>query len=159
MIDLTIISQSLGAYIAPFLPILLKYGSKLTDDALKKLGEGIGTETWGKVKSIWQGLFPKIETDDKAKEALDQIATEIEKEGTNAQVGPWLRNVLSQLLSTDQALTEQLKGIIENAQKEENNGNVFQIQKQIAKYITNINHAENIKIGDQNNYSASSSHP
>ena len=57
------------AFLAPFLPYLLKVGENAAEEAGKKLGQQAGGGAWEKAKALWAKLRPKAEAKDAAQEA------------------------------------------------------------------------------------------
>ncbi len=52
--DVTTLAKDVAAFLAPFLPYLLKAGEKAAEEAGKKLGG----DAWDKAKSLWGKLRP-----------------------------------------------------------------------------------------------------
>lgn len=69
---------TLTAFLAPFLPALLKLGTKALEGAATKAGETTGvnlTESaLNKATAIWEKLFPKVAAKEAAREAAEDVA-------------------------------------------------------------------------------------
>lgn len=100
--------HQLTAFLAPFLPYLLKAGEKAAEEAGKKLGEA----AWGRAKALWGKLRPKVESRPAAREAVQDLAAA--PEDADAQAA--LRLQLKKLLTEDPALAAEITRLWQEAQ-------------------------------------------
>lgn len=91
--------QQLVAFLAPFLPYLLKAG----DTAAEEAGKNLGTEAWNLAKAVWQKLQPKI-----ADKAVQSTVENIAKAPNDPDAEVSFRFILKQLLADDSALAADL---------------------------------------------------
>ncbi|MBD2078309.1 hypothetical protein H6F86_31365 [Phormidium sp. FACHB-592] len=82
----------LTAFLAPFLPFLLKLGEKASEKAAEKFGE----DAWSKAKAIWAKLHPKVEAKAAAQEAVVDVARHPDDEDSQASLRVQLRKLLEQ---------------------------------------------------------------
>lgn len=80
----------LTAFLAPFLPFLLKLGTKASETVAAKFGE----EAWNKAKEIWTQLSPKVEAKEAAKEAATDVADNPEDEDLQAALRVQLKKII-----------------------------------------------------------------
>lgn len=100
--------QQLTAFLAPFLPYLLKAGEKAAEEAGKKLGEA----AWERARALWSKLRPKVEARPAAQEAVQDLAAA--PDDPDAQAA--LRQQLKKLLAEDPALAEEIARLWGEAQ-------------------------------------------
>jgi hypothetical protein len=104
---------TLTAFLAPFLPTLLKIGGKALDVAATTSGEAAGTKltesALNKAGAIWQKLFPKVEAKEAAKEAAEDVA----KAPDDARAQASLELQLEKILNSDPSLAEAIAKIME----------------------------------------------
>ncbi|EKU98235.1 hypothetical protein Lepto7375DRAFT_7498 [Leptolyngbya sp. PCC 7375] len=62
----------LATFLSPFLPHLVKLGSKAAEAVTEAISEKFGEAAWTKAQKIWQQLSPKVE----AKEELEALLNE-----------------------------------------------------------------------------------
>jgi hypothetical protein len=91
---------ALVAFLAPFLPYLIRLGEKVAEEA----GAKLGTEGWNFAKALWGKLRPKVETKPAAQEAVGDVAQAPEDEDALAA----LRLQLRKLLAEDEALAGEV---------------------------------------------------
>jgi len=103
---------TLTAFLAPFLPALMKLGTKALEGAATKAGETTGTKLTenglNKAKAIWEKLFPKVEVKEAAKEAAEDVA----KSPDDADSQAALRVQLKKILEADPDLAEAIAHIL-----------------------------------------------
>ncbi|MEO1148849.1 MAG: hypothetical protein AAFY26_25065 [Cyanobacteria bacterium J06638_22] len=103
---------TLTAFLAPFLPTLMKFGGKLLDTAIKKSGETAGTQlterALNKASAVWEKLFPKVEAKEAAKEAAEDMA----KAPDDADAQAALRLQLKKILEADPDLAAAIAQIM-----------------------------------------------
>lgn len=104
---------TLTAFLAPFLPTLMKLGGKVLEGAATKSGETAGTSltenALRKANAIWEKLFPKVEAKESAKEAVEDVA----KAPTDEDAQAALRLQLKKILEADPALAEAIAKIMQ----------------------------------------------
>uniref|UniRef100_A0A7C3KC91 Uncharacterized protein n=1 Tax=Oscillatoriales cyanobacterium SpSt-418 TaxID=2282169 RepID=A0A7C3KC91_9CYAN len=104
---------TLTAFLAPFLPILMKLGGKVLEGAAAKSGETAGTKltenALKKAGAIWEKLFPKVEAKESAKEAAEDVA----QAPNDADAQAALRLQLKKILESDPELAEAIAQIME----------------------------------------------
>ncbi len=105
--DVTTLARDVVAFLAPFLPYLLKAGEKAAEEAGKKLGG----DAWERAKGLWDKLRPKVEAKPAAQEAVTDAAAEPQNE--DAQVA--LRQQLKKILAEDEALAAEVARLWEEA--------------------------------------------
>jgi hypothetical protein len=92
---------TLTAFLAPFLPTLMKLGGKALEGIATKAGETTGTklteQALNKANAIWEKLFPKVEAKESAKEAAEDVA----KAPDDADAQAALRLQLKKILDSD----------------------------------------------------------
>ncbi len=96
----------LTAFLAPFLPFLMKLGNKVAEGAAQKSGE----DGWDKAKAVWEKLHPKVEAKEEAKVAVQQVVAKPESEARIAV----LREELETLLKENPDLEAALAQIMES---------------------------------------------
>ncbi len=97
---------ALTAFLAPFLPSLMKLGNKAAETAAGKFGE----DAWNKAKAVWEKLYPKVEAKEEAKVAVQQVVAKPESEARQAV----LREELETLLKENPDLAAALAQIMES---------------------------------------------
>lgn len=104
---------TLTAFLAPFLPTLMKLGGKVLEGAAAKTGETAGTKltenALKKAGAVWEKLFPKVEAKEAAKEAAEDVA----KAPTDDDAQAALRLQLKKILDSDPSLAEAIAKILE----------------------------------------------
>ncbi|MEP0873574.1 hypothetical protein NDA01_27830 [Trichocoleus desertorum AS-A10] len=104
---------TLTAFLAPFLPALMKLGGKVLEGAAAKSGETAGTKltekALDKAKAIWEKLHPKVEAKESAKEAVEDVA----KAPDDADSQAALRVQLKKILEADPDLAAAIAKIME----------------------------------------------
>ena len=100
---------TIAAFLSPFLPHLVKAGSKaaatITDSAGKKLGEAAVK----KAEAVWDRLRPPLEAEAGGQKAIADLQSDPEDEDNVAD----LRKQLKGLLKQDPALLEAIAAILE----------------------------------------------
>lgn len=104
---------TLTAFLAPFLPTLMKLGGKIMDTAITKSGETAGAQltekALNKASAIWEKLFPKVEAKESAKEAAEDVA----RAPDDADAQAALRLQLKKILESDPNLAGAIAEIME----------------------------------------------
>lgn len=104
---------TLTAFLAPFLPTLMKLGGKVLEGAAAKSGETAGTKltekALNKANAIWEKLFPKVEAKEAAKEAADDVA----KAPDDADAQTALRVQLKKILEANPDLAAAIEKIMQ----------------------------------------------
>ena len=99
---------ALTAFLAPFLPSLIKAGEK----AVEKAADAMSDEALKYAKALWDKLQPGVEAKPAAKEAAEEVAAHPDDDDALAS----LRLQLRKLLEQDQGLAEDLARIWQDAQ-------------------------------------------
>ena len=103
--DIQTLSQQLLAFLAPFLPYLLKMGEKAAEETGKKLG----AEAWEGATALWTKLQPKVQAKPAAQEAVQEAAAHPEDEDAQAA----LRLQLRKLLAEDETLAGEVQRMLD----------------------------------------------
>src|ERR1041385_2611106 len=98
--DITPVAQSLVAYLAPFLPYLMKAGEKVVEEGAKKFG----TVAWDQALAVWNKIRPQVEAKPAAVEAAQDVADAPDDEDAQAT----FRQQLKKLLRDDPELTRDI---------------------------------------------------
>lgn len=110
--DVSTLARDVVAFLAPFLPYLVK-GVKLAgQEAAKKLGERVSEESLAGAKSLWEKLRPKVE----AKPAAQEAAQEVADNPDDADAQAALRLQLRKILSADEGLAVEVGHLWEQIQ-------------------------------------------
>lgn len=104
--DITPVAQSLVAYLAPFLPYLMKAGEKVVEEGAKKFG----TAAWDQALAVWNKIRPQMEAKPAAVEAAQDVAEAPDDEDAQAT----LRQQLKKLLRDDPDLTSEIEKLIKS---------------------------------------------
>ena len=99
---------ALTAFLAPFLPSLIKAGEK----AVEKAADAVSDEAFKYAKALWDKLKPGVEAKPAAKEAAEEVAAHPDDDDALAS----LRLQLRKLLEQDQGLADDLARIWQDAQ-------------------------------------------
>ena len=99
---------ALTAFLAPFLPSLIKAGEK----AVEKAADAVSDEAFKYAKALWDKLQPGVEAKPAAKEAAEEVAAHPDDDDALAS----LRLQLRKLLEQDQGLADDLARIWQEAQ-------------------------------------------
>lgn len=99
---------ALTAFLAPFLPSLIKAGEK----AVEKAADAVSDEAFKYARALWDKLQPGVEAKPAAKEAAEEVATHPDDDDALAS----LRLQLRKLLEQDQGLADDLARIWQEAQ-------------------------------------------
>lgn len=105
--DIATLARDLTAFLAPFLPYLLRAGEKAAEEAGKRLGG----DAWDWARQFWSRLHPKIKARPAAQEAAQDAAASPQDEDALAA----LRQQLKKLLAEDPALADDLSRLWERA--------------------------------------------
>ncbi|MDX2242163.1 MAG: CHAT domain-containing protein [Leptolyngbyaceae cyanobacterium bins.302] len=95
----------LTAFLAPFLPFLLRAGEK----ASEKAGEKFGEDAWNKAKAVWAKLHPKVEAKEDLKTAAEQVAAKPESDARKL----FFQEELTTLLQADSELARAIAQIMQ----------------------------------------------
>jgi plasmid maintenance system antidote protein VapI len=97
----------LAAFLAPFLPALVKGAERLAADAADRLGDA----AFGAAKRMWELLRPKVEQDQRAKDTVEEVAEEPDDPALQAM----LAKRLEKLLADDPALAADVGRLFDQA--------------------------------------------
>jgi hypothetical protein len=92
--------SALVAFLAPFLPYLLKGGEKAAEEA----GAMFGAAAWERAKALWSKLRPKVAAKPAAQEAVQDTAKAPDDEDARTV----LRVQLKKLLADDPGLASEI---------------------------------------------------
>jgi hypothetical protein len=99
----------LTAFLAPFLPFLMKLGTTVAEKAAESAAGQFGKDAWEKAKAVWSKLHPKVEPVEGAKVAVNKLADKPESEVWKAA----LQEELETLLKNDSALSSEIAQILD----------------------------------------------
>ncbi|MGB8645776.1 MAG: hypothetical protein WCF84_11105 [Anaerolineae bacterium] len=88
--DITMLANQLVAFLAPFLPFLVKMGEQAAEESGKKLG----SEAWDMAKSFYRMLTPKIEASPAMNDMLEKAASHPADSRTTGAVEVLLEDAL-----------------------------------------------------------------
>lgn len=94
---------ALAAFLAPFLPTLVKAGEQVVGRA----ADAVADEAFSYAKALWERLKPKVDAKPAAQEAAEEVAARPDDEDALAA----LRLQLRKLLDEDEQLVRDLAGI------------------------------------------------
>jgi hypothetical protein len=95
--------------LAPFLPYLLRAGQRAGEEVADELGSAAGRLAG----SLWARLRPTVEASPAAREAVEDAASRPEDERARGA----LELQLEKLLGRDEALTRELRSLLESAKQ------------------------------------------
>jgi hypothetical protein len=95
----------LAAFLAPFLPALVKGADRLAGDVAERLGDA----AYGVAKRMWELLRPKVEADPRAQDTVEEVAEDPDDEVLQAMLAKRLEG----LLADDLALAADLDRLLE----------------------------------------------
>jgi hypothetical protein len=100
---------ALVAFLAPFLPALVKAGEKVIDETAGALASQAGK----RAKALWQKIFPKLEQSPAGVGAAERVAASPEDKRAQGA----LELELEELFKKDGALKREVQRMIEEAQQ------------------------------------------
>ncbi|NEQ31819.1 MAG: hypothetical protein F6K04_12575 [Leptolyngbya sp. SIO4C5] len=103
------LATTLTAFLAPFLPSLLKLGQPVAESAGKALGAKLGAGTWEKAKEIWVKLRPGVESKRLAQVSAEELAENKE----DAEARDVFSAQLKKLLQENPALASEIQQSLE----------------------------------------------
>jgi hypothetical protein len=104
MDKITPLAASLTAFLAPFIPYLVKGGEM----AAAEVGKNIGTNTWEKVQVIWNKLWSRMESNPAAAAAIADLAAT----PSNFDARTQLQLQLRKILEADPAVARELAALL-----------------------------------------------
>jgi hypothetical protein len=104
--DVTSLSATIIAVLAPCLPVLTKVKDAVVEKAVPAVSDGILAQG----QALWQKLQPKVEGNEDAKLAAAQVAKDPASKARQGVLG----EELEKLLRTDPALVQELQQILES---------------------------------------------
>jgi hypothetical protein len=113
MLDFILLAKETVAFLAPFLPYLVKAGEGAAEDAGKKLGELAGGGAWEKAKALWARLRPSVDAKTTTQEAVQEVVANPQDDDARAA----LRLQLKRLFTEDKSLAEEIFALQKEAQK------------------------------------------
>lgn len=99
---------ALTAFLAPFVPYLVKGGQVVAEEA----GKAFGTEAWKHAQALWERLRPSVEEKEPAREAADDLAARPDDERARGA----FELQLEKLLAADAVLRSDLESLWGEAQ-------------------------------------------
>ena len=99
---------SLTAFLAPFLPYLMKGAQDLTEE----LGRKLGQEGWKYAKAMWARLRPQVEASEPTNAAAEAVAGNPEDEVARGGLAFQLKSILE----GDPQLAQELAGLWKEAE-------------------------------------------
>ena len=112
MIDMALLAKETVAFLAPFLPQLLKAGESVAEGGAK-LGQAAGGGAWEVAKKLWATLSPSVEAKPGTKEAVEEVKANPKDEDAQAA----LRLQLKKLFAEDETLAREILKIQKEAQE------------------------------------------
>ncbi len=109
-IDVVQLAAQTAAFLAPFLPYLIKGGKIAAKKAFEKAGEKFTEEGWEQAEKLWGKLKPKVE----AKPAAQEAVAEFVKDPDEEDAFPALRQQIKKILVEDSNLAREIFISIEN---------------------------------------------
>ena len=109
-IDVVQLAAQVAAFLAPFLPYLIKGGKIAAKKAFEKAGEKFTEEGWEQAKNLWGKLKPKVEAKPAAQDAVEEFVKDPDEE----DVLPVLRQQIKKILAEDLNLAKEISVSIEN---------------------------------------------
>ncbi len=108
--DINLVAANVTAFLAPFMPYLVKAGQKVGARAAEEIGERFGTAAWQKAQALWEQLRPRVEEKPAAAEMARDLASSPEDEDAQAAFRLQLRKILAE----DKALAADLLRLLED---------------------------------------------
>ncbi|NEQ47588.1 MAG: hypothetical protein F6K00_30205 [Leptolyngbya sp. SIOISBB] len=94
------------AFLAPFLPHLLKLGGQAASTVTEVVAANFGEAAWGKAQKIWGCLEPKVEDNEELKIAATQVASKPDSSARQAVFQEELEVLLSEYPDLATAITQ-----------------------------------------------------
>jgi hypothetical protein len=113
MLDFIMLAKETVAFLAPFLPYLVKAGEGAAEEVGKKLGEAGGGGAWEKAKALWARLRPSVEAKTTTQEAVQELAANPQDDDARAA----LRVQLKKLFTEDESLAQEISKLQKEVQK------------------------------------------
>jgi len=107
--DTAALAQNVVAFLAPFLPYLVKAG----EGAAKEAGKKFTGEAWERAQGLWNKLRPKVEE----KPAAQEVVQDLAKDPNDRDLQAALRVQLKKLLSEDQDLAQEISALFAEAKE------------------------------------------
>jgi hypothetical protein len=106
-LGMTMDVTGLAAFLAPFLPALVKGAERLATDAADRFGDA----AFGVAKRMWELLRPKVEEDPRVQDTVEEVAEEPDDPALQAM----LAKRLEKLLTDDAALAADVRRLFDEA--------------------------------------------
>lgn len=103
-IDIAQLAAQVAAFLAPFLPYLIKGGKIAAQKAFEKAGEKFTEEAWEQAEKLWGKLKPKVETKPAAQEAVEEFVEDPDEEDAL----PVLRQQFKRVLAEDLSFAQEI---------------------------------------------------
>lgn len=95
----------LTAFLAPFLPALMKLGEKASEKVVEKFGE----DAWNKAKALWSKLQPEVAAKSDVKIAAEQVAAKPDSQSRQAVWQEELETLLNENSDLARAIAQLLQ--------------------------------------------------
>ncbi len=104
--DLSVLSQNIVIFLAPFLPYLVKSG----EQAIEEIGKQFGIDTWKQAKALWGKLHPKVNARPIAQGSVQELAKSPDDEDARTI----LRDQLKKLLTEDDVFAQEIAQLMKS---------------------------------------------
>src|SRR3990170_730199 len=105
-VDITQLATQVAAFLAPFLPYLIKGGKIAARKAFEKAGEKFTEETWGRAETLWGKLKPKVEAKPAAQDAIERAVKQPDNKRVQDNLQTNLEFQLEDILGEDSSLAK-----------------------------------------------------
>ena len=95
----------LTAFLAPFLPALMKLGEKASEKVAEKFGE----DAWNKAKALWSKLQPEVDAKSDVKIAAEQVAAKPDSQTRQAVLQEELETLINENADLARAIAQLLQ--------------------------------------------------
>lgn len=115
MIDLALVRRevvdiiTLTSFLSPFLPALVKIGTKAAETVATNAAKEFGEAAWKKAEAVWEKVRPGLEAKAAGKEAIEDLECEPEDQDNVAA----LETQLKKILKGDENLAAAIAEILE----------------------------------------------
>jgi hypothetical protein len=100
--------STLTAFLAPFLPYVLKTGERFASEAATRFGE----EAWAQARRLWDRLRPKVDEEPIARAAVEEVASAPDDDRARG----FLELQLERLLAADGELAADMERLWREAE-------------------------------------------
>ncbi|MDL1911486.1 hypothetical protein FBQ81_12485 [Chloroflexi bacterium CFX6] len=103
-IDIAGLAAQVAAFLAPYLPYLVKGGKIAAKKAFEKAGEKFAEKGWEGAEKLWKKLKPKMEAKPAAQDAVEEFI----KDPADEDALPSLRKQIKRILAEDTRFAEEV---------------------------------------------------